>query len=100
MLDADLVLVHDVQPASLVTHRADGRWVWRCHFDCSAARPAAWSFFRRFADQYDAAGFSPPGVEGPPGVPPYLLPPALPPPSPKKSEQSPRAVARIPAALP
>src|SRR5207247_2431421 len=45
-LDADLVLVHDVQPASLVTHRTDGRWVWRCHFDCSAARPAAWSFFR------------------------------------------------------
>ena len=36
-LDADLVLVHDVQPASLVAHRTDGRWVWRCHFDCSSA---------------------------------------------------------------
>src|SRR5256886_6443282 len=99
-LDADLVLVHDVQPASLVTHRTDGRWVWRCHFDCSAARPAAWSFFRRFADQYDAAVFSPPGVEGPPGLPLYLLPPSLHPPSAKKLELLPPEIAGIPAGLP
>ncbi len=72
-LDADLVLVHDVQPASLVTHRTDGRWVWRCHFDCSSARPAAWSFFRQFADQYDAAVFSLPGFEGRLGIPMYVV---------------------------
>src|SRR5262249_20085143 len=35
-LDADLVLVHDVQPATLVAHRPErGRWVWACHFDAS-----------------------------------------------------------------
>src|SRR5262245_26819600 len=36
-LDADVIAIHDVQPAPLIGHRGDGRWVWRCHFD--AARP-------------------------------------------------------------
>ena len=98
-LDADLVLVHDVQPASLVTHRTDGRWVWRCHFDCSAARPAAWSFFRRFADQYDAAVFSLPGFECRLGIPMYVIQPSIDPLSEKNRELSPREVADILAAL-
>src|SRR5206468_3285659 len=92
-LDADLVLVHDVQPASLVTHRTDGRWVWRCHFDCSAARPAAWSFFRRFADQYDAAVFSLPGFECRLGIPTYVIQPSIDPLSEKNRDLSPREVA-------
>src|SRR5438445_265625 len=98
-LDADLVLVHDVEPASLVTHRTDGRWVWRCHFDCSAARPAAWSFFRRFADQYDAAVFSLPGFECRLGIPMYVIQPSIDPLSEKNRELSPREVADILAAL-
>jgi len=98
-LDADLVLVHDVQPASLVTHRTDGRWVWRCHFDCSAARSAAWSFFRRFADQYDAAVFSLPGFECRLGIPMYVIQPSIDPLSEKNRELSPREVADILAAL-
>src|SRR2546428_8720292 len=89
MLDADLVLVHDVQPASLVAHRTDGRWVWRCHFDCSSARPAAWSFFRQFADQYDAAVFSLPGFEGRLGIPMYVVEPSIDPLSEKNRELSP-----------
>ena len=32
-LDADLVFVHDPQPAALVDHRKGGKWVWRCHLD-------------------------------------------------------------------
>src|SRR5262249_57889269 len=32
-LEADVTIVHDSQPASLVSARAGGRWVWRCHFD-------------------------------------------------------------------
>ncbi|OLC17734.1 MAG: hypothetical protein AUH77_13460 [Candidatus Rokubacteria bacterium 13_1_40CM_4_69_39] len=94
-LDADLVLVHDVQPASLVTHRTDGRWVWRCHFDCSSARPAAWSFFRQFADQYDAAVFSLPGFEGRLGIPMYVVEPSIDPLSEKNRELSPRELTDI-----
>lgn len=98
-LDADLVLVHDVQPASLVANRTDGRWVWRCHFDCSAARPAAWSFFRQFADQYDAAVFSLPGFECRLGIPMYVIQPSIDPLSDKNRELSPREVADILASL-
>src|SRR2546430_7301324 len=94
-LDADLVLVHDVQPASLVAHRTDGRWVWRCHFDCSSARPAAWSFFRQFADQYDAAVFSLPGFEGRLGVPMYVVQPSIDPLSEKNRELSTRELTEI-----
>ena len=58
-LDADLVLVHDVQPATLVEHRGPGsRWVWRCHFDASRAQRRAWTFLRPWINQYDAAIFS------------------------------------------
>src|SRR2546429_8465688 len=94
-LDADLVLVHDVQPASLVTHRTDGRWVWRCHFDCSSARPAAWSFFRQFADQYDAAVFSLPGFEGRLGIPMYVVEPSIDPLSEKNRELATRELTDI-----
>ncbi len=94
-LDADLVLVHDVQPASLVTHRTEGRWLWRCHFDCSAARPAAWSFFRQFADQYDAAVFSLPGFEGRLGIPMYVIQPSIDPLSEKNRELSARELTDI-----
>ena len=38
-LDADVILVHDGQPASLVTDRNAAKWVWRCSFDCSSAPP-------------------------------------------------------------
>src|SRR5207249_10844193 len=99
MLDADLVLVHDVQPASLVTHRTDGRWVWRCHFDCSAARPAAWSFFRQFADQYDAAVFALPGFEGRLGIPMYVIPPSIDPLSERNRDLPAREVTEILAGL-
>src|SRR3989449_742385 len=94
-LDADLVLVHDVQPASLVAHRTDGRWVWRCHFDCSSARPAAWSFFRQFADQYDAAVFSLPGFEGRLGIPMYVVEPSIDPLSEQNRERSARELTDI-----
>src|SRR5207245_10155429 len=54
-LDADLVVVHDVQPAPLVGHRGEGRWVWRCHVDASHAQRRVWSSFRQSINQYDAA---------------------------------------------
>src|SRR6185295_13175280 len=51
-LEADATIVHDSQPVSLVSARSAGRWVWRCHFDCSSAQPAVWTFVRRFVDQF------------------------------------------------
>lgn len=98
-LDADLVLVHDVQPASLVRRRTPGRWIWRCHFDCSTAQARAWAFFRQFADQYDAAVFSLPGFECRLGIPMYVVPPSIDPLSEKNRELAPREVADVLASL-
>ena len=60
----DLVVIHDPQPAALVTSRKDNdkdahaRWVWRCHIDLSNPNPQVWEFLRPFIEQYDAAIFS------------------------------------------
>jgi trehalose synthase len=77
-LDADLVLVHDPQPAALVEHRpASGRWVWRCHLDVSAAQRRVWSFLRRFVARYDAAVFSLPRFAPALSIPQYLVYPSI-----------------------
>jgi trehalose synthase len=98
-LDADLTLVHDSQPASLVSARTAGRWVWRCHFDCSSAAAGPWAFFRRFADQYDAAVFALPGFEGRLGIPMYVVPPSIDPLSERNRDLAPREVAETLGAL-
>jgi trehalose synthase len=95
-LDADLVLVHDVQPASLVADRpGGGHWVWRCHFDCSRAQRRAWSFFRPLVKHYDGAVFSLPRFTHRIGIPLYIIHPSIDPLSDKNRELSPREIASI-----
>ena len=91
-LDADVTVVHDSQPASLVSARTAGRWVWRCHFDCSSAQAGPWAFFRRFADQYDAAVFALAGFEGRLGIPMYVVPPSIDPLSERNRDLTPREI--------
>ena len=98
-LEADVTVVHDSQPASLVSARTGGRWVWRCHFDCSSAQAGPWAFFRRFADQYDAAVFGLPGFEGRLGIPMYIVPPSIDPLSERNRDLAPREVSEILASL-
>ena len=94
-LEADVTVVHDSQPASLVSARAGGRWVWRCHFDCSSAQAGPWAFFRRFVDQYDAAVFPLPGFEGRLGIPMYVVPPSIDPLSERNRDLTPREITDI-----
>ena len=99
-LDADLALVHDVPPATLVQHRTgDGRWVWRCHVDCSRAHRRMWSFMRSFLNQYDGAVFSLPKFTRRLGIPHYVITPSIDPLSDKNRELSPRDVTATLAAL-
>jgi len=98
-LDADLVVVHDVQPAPLVGHRGDGRWVWRCHFDAARAQRRVWSFFRQIINQYDAVVFSLPEFGRRLSVPQYVIHPAIDPLSEKNREVGPREVTTILGAL-
>jgi trehalose synthase len=77
-LDADLVLVHDPQPAGLVEHRpVTGRWVWRCHLDVSTPQRRIWSFLRRLVVRYDAAVFSLPRFAPSLPIPQYLVYPSI-----------------------
>jgi hypothetical protein len=57
--------------------RNAGRWVWRCHVDCSSARADTWAAFRQFADQYDAAVFSLPGFESRLDIPMFVVAPSI-----------------------
>jgi trehalose synthase len=58
-LDADLVIIHDPQPAALIDYAARrAPWVWRCHIDVAHPQRRAWSFLRDYVGKYDAAIFS------------------------------------------
>ena len=60
--DEDLVVIHDPQPAGLISSKAgkSSHWVWRCHIDLSHPNRDVWSFLHPMVEQYDAAVFSSP----------------------------------------
>jgi trehalose synthase len=95
-LEADLVLVHDVQPATLVERRGGGgRWLWRCHFDCSQPQRRAWAFVRGFLNQYDGAVFSLPRFSRRLNIPLYVVHPSIDPLSDKNREMTAREVTTV-----
>lgn len=57
--DADFVIIHDPQPASIISHfpRRKGKWIWRCHIDLSSPDPVVWEFLKKSVSVYDAAVF-------------------------------------------
>jgi trehalose synthase len=87
-LDADLVFVHDPQPAALVDHRKGGKWVWRCHLDAGQPNRSVWSLFRRHVLKYDAAVFSLPGFAQRLPIPKFLIYPSIDPLTEKNRELS------------
>ncbi|MFP3912860.1 MAG: glycosyltransferase [Desulfobacteraceae bacterium] len=58
--DADVVIVHDPQPAALISSFPErkGKWVWRCHIDASRPFRPVWRYLRDFVGAYDASIFS------------------------------------------
>jgi trehalose synthase len=54
---ADFVLVHDPQPAALLSllGARHGRWIWRCHIDLSNPHRPVWRRLRPLLDPYDAS---------------------------------------------
>ncbi|MGC9314239.1 MAG: glycosyltransferase [bacterium] len=57
---ADIVFIHDPQPAPLLDMCPDrkGKWVWRCHIDVSRPYRPVWKYLSNFVDGYDASIFS------------------------------------------
>jgi trehalose synthase len=58
----DFVIVHDPQPAALLSihGKGDARWVWRCHIDTSQPNAETWAFLRPYLADFDAAVFTMP----------------------------------------
>jgi trehalose synthase len=91
--DADVVLVHDPQPGSLIEYRPpEGKWIWRCHLDLSAPQRRMWNFFRQYVARYDAVVFSLPKFAQRVPIPQFIISPSIDPLSDKNRELSRREV--------
>jgi trehalose synthase len=76
---ADVVFIHDPQPAPLLGHcpARRGKWVWRCHIDLSRPHRPVWRYLRRFLVGYDASVFSLAAFAQPMPHPVFLIPPSI-----------------------
>lgn len=77
--DADVVFIHDPQPAPLLDlcPNRRGRWIWRCHIDASRPFRPVWKHLSRFVAGYDASIFSLAHFAQPLPHPQYLVPPSI-----------------------
>lgn len=86
-LEANVALIHDPQPASLIDNRPSGaKWMWRCHIDLSAPQRSVWQFLRPYIIRYDAAVFSLPKFTQRLPIPQFLVYPSIDPFSDKNRE--------------
>ena len=96
-LDAEFVIIHDLQPAGLIEARQQkaGRWIWRCHIDLSHPNPSVWSFLEAYVSQYDGAIFSSPQFARQLPIPQHLFYPAIDPLSEKNRELEPEFIMQV-----
>jgi len=96
-LDAEFVIIHDLQPAGLIEARQHktGRWIWRCHIDLSHPNPSVWSFLESYVSQYDGAIFSSPQFARQLPIPQHLFYPAIDPLSEKNRELEPEFIMQV-----
>ena len=100
--DHDFVLIHDPQPAALLTALDDmgvrkGTWAWRCHIDLSAPFAPIWDYLATHVERYDGAVFTidefvPPGFQG---AQTFIIPPSIDPLSAKNQWIDPDTVYEI-----
>ena len=77
--DADIVFIHDPQPAALLhyTPIRKGRWVWRCHIDASHPFRPVWKYLRNYVEHYHASIWSISEFAQPLPHPLYLVAPSI-----------------------
>ncbi len=85
-LDADLVLIHDPQPAPLIEFRRSGKWIWRCHIDVSRPVNEVYDYLQRYCGKYDASIFSIARFARAMGIDEFIIPPSIDPISDKNRE--------------
>ena len=88
LADADIVFIHDPQPAPLLGAfpQRRGQWIWRCHIDVSRPHRPVWKYLRPFLAGYDASIWSLADFAQPLPHPQYLIPPSIDPLSEKNIE--------------
>ncbi|MBU4153250.1 MAG: glycosyltransferase [Proteobacteria bacterium] len=86
--DADLVVIHDPQPAGLLglCPNRRGKWIWRGHIDVSRPARSVWRGLLPFVSGYDASIFSMPQFAQPLPHPQFLISPSIDPLSPKNMD--------------
>ena len=59
-LHHDFVLIHDPQPAAVISYQKNrsGKWIWRCHIDLSNPNPEYINFLTPILHQYDSLIFT------------------------------------------
>jgi trehalose synthase len=79
LLDADIVIIHDPQPAAMIAqfHDRKGKWVWRCHIDASRPYRTVWKYLKEFVALFDASIFSLSAFAQHLPHPIYLIPPSI-----------------------
>lgn len=77
--DADVVVIHDPQPLSLIEcfPRRKGRWIWRCHIDLSRPYRPVWNYLKKWIVRYDASIFHLPEFARRMPHPVYFIPPSI-----------------------
>lgn len=88
--NADIVFIHDPQPAALLNYckRRKGKWVWRCHIDVSHPYRHVWKYLREYIKDYDASVWSLSAFVQSLSHPMYLIPPSIDPLSEKNIDLS------------
>jgi len=91
---ADIVIIHDPQPAALISHypQRKGKWIWRCHIDASSPFRAIWKYLRQYVEKFDATVFSLSDFVQELSHPIYLIPPSIDPLSEKNVDLSPEEI--------
>ncbi len=77
--EADVVFIHDPQPAPLLNLCPErrGKWIWRCHIDLSHPHRPVWRYLRRFLTGFDASVFSLDAFAQPMPHTVFLIPPSI-----------------------
>ena len=95
--EADVVVVHDPQPAYLLKlcERRKGKWIWRAHIDISRPFRPVWKVLRTYVKKYDASIFSMAEFAQPLPHPQFLVPPSIDPLSEKNRDLAPEEIEAV-----